>query len=244
MDKRAPRLPLVAFATTLIILFSSNSAPSSPSRSGALPPPDPAQVALLEELVAWLTGTPLHGTEFRLLGTGDLLAAIRERPRSFELFRRYPGTEASRLFLESMPYGDAIHRAARRYRLDSLLLAAIVEAESSFNPHAISVDGAVGLTQVLPATEPPLSLEDLQDPETNLDVGARYLRRMLDLYDDDLGLALAAYNAGPGSVARYGGMPPFRETRSFVSRVLGIYVSHRQGVWEQSGAEAELMALR
>jgi soluble lytic murein transglycosylase-like protein len=243
MHKRAPRAALVAPATLLSLVLASHSAPTSPSLS-ASPPPDPEQIALLEELVGWLTGTPIHDSQFHLLGGDDLLLAIRERSRSFELFRRYPGTEANRRFLDRMPYGDAIYRAARRYQLDSLLLAAVVEAESGFNPRAVSADGAVGLTQVLPAMKPSLSLEELQDPETNLDTGARYLRQLLDLYEGDLGLALAAYNAGPGSVARYRGVPPYRETRTFLSRVLGLYVGHRQEVWEASGAEEELLALR
>ena len=244
MDKRAPRVALVALATVLSLVLSSASAPSSPSLTDALPPPDPQQVALLEELVGWLTGTPVHRGEFHLLGEDDLRTAIRERPQSFELFRRYPGTEARRRLLQHKPYGDAIYQAARRYRLDSLLLAAVVEAESSFDPRAISADGAVGLTQVLPATSPLLSIEELHDPATNLDTGARYLRQLLDRYAGDLELSLAAYNAGPGAVDRYRGVPPFRETRSFVGRVLGIYVGHHREVWEASGAEEELLALR
>jgi hypothetical protein len=244
MDKRAPRAPLVGLATILSLVLASHSAPSSPSLSSSLPPPDPEHLELLEELVGWLTGSPVHSGGFQLWGGHDVLTAIRQRPRSFELFRRYPGTEANRHFLEQVPYGDAIYQAAKRHELDSLLLAAVVEAESGFDARALSPDGAVGLAQVLPGTGLALSPEELQDPEKNLNEGARYLRQLLDLYQGDLALALAAYNAGPGSVARHRGVPPFRETRTFVSRVLGIYVSHRRDVWAESGAEEELLALR
>jgi len=242
MAQKTRRVPAVATATFLLLIVSFTSTPSQPSVPEMVTPPDPQEIALLEELAAWLSGYPGGDGDFHLLAPeADLLSAIRDRHQSFELFRHYNPTEERRKLLVGVPYGDAIYRAARRYGLDSLLLAAIVEAESSFNPRVISPQGAVGLTQVLPTSDRNLTVEDLQDPETNLDRGAHYLRWLLDQYQGDLGLALAAYNAGPGNVARYGGVPPFRETRAYVHKVLGIYLSYHQDAWVRSGASDPIL---
>jgi len=102
----------------------------------------------------------------------------------------------------------------------------------------VSSRGAVGLTQILPATARAMGAEgDLMDPEANLDAGGRYLSVLLADFDGDVSLALAAYNAGPAAVKRYGGIPPFPETRDFVERVLAGYVAHHRRV-----QEAEMMA--
>lgn len=239
--KRKRRLSAVATATFLILIVSFNSTPSQTSVPDTLEPPDPREVALVEELVEWLSGYPAGDGQFHLWDEEtDVLDAIADRQESFELFRRYNTVDDRRRLLDHVPYGGSIFRAARRYELDSLLLAAIVEAESSFNPVVISPQGAVGLAQVLPTADRNITVEELQNPDINLDRGARYLRSLLDSYDGDIGLALAAYNAGPGNVARYGGMPPFRETNRYVRKVLGIYLSHHQEVWESSGATDEL----
>lgn len=238
--RRARRVPIVATATILFLIVSFQSTPSQTSVPAEVPPPDPEQIAIMSELVEWLTGRPA-GSEFHLVDTQeDLLDVIRERPQSFELFRDYNPTEDRRELLREVPYGDAIYRAARRYEIDSLLLAAIVEAESSFNPRVISPKGAVGLAQVVPASHG-VSVEELQNPEVNLDRGARYVRWLMDQYAGDLELTLAAYNAGPGNVARYSGIPPFRETQRYVRKVLGRYIDHHQNVWERSGASSSLM---
>lgn len=237
------RASFIALVTVLLVLTSSGLSPSSSHDADPFPAPDPEQILLLEELVEWLSGHPVGDDEFHLLADGDLVGAIRARPQSFELFRRYNGTDANRELLREVPYGGKIYQAARRYRLDSLLLAAVVEAESNFNPRVISPAGAVGLAQVMPHTGRSYTGGDLRDPETNLDIGARYLRRLLDLYDGDLELALAAYNAGPGNVARYGGVPPFRETRNYVRKVIGRYVELHRDVWQTTGAGDELLSL-
>lgn len=107
-----------------------------------------------------------------------------------------------------------------QYRLPGGMLAAVVEQESGFNPRAVSPAGAQGLTQLMPGTARGLGVTDPFDPVQNLDGGARYLRQQLDRFNGDVRLALAAYNAGPGAVARYGGVPPYKETQGYVSRVL------------------------
>jgi hypothetical protein len=128
-------------------------------------------------------------------------------------------------YLLSLPFGREIRRAARAHRLDGLLLASVVEAESSFRPDAVSPKGALGLMQLLPlhfaAEEQPF------DPAINLATGAEYLASLERRFDGDLELALAAYHAGPTAVERYGGLPPFRETQVYVGRVLDRWRAHR-----------------
>jgi hypothetical protein len=113
--------------------------------------------------------------------------------------------------------------AARRHGLDPELVVAVVGVESAFRPEAVSPKGAQGLMQLMPATAASLGVEDAFDPEENLDGGVRHLGTLLSLYGGDLERALAAYNAGEGAVERHGGVPPYRETREYVKRVLERY---------------------
>jgi soluble lytic murein transglycosylase-like protein len=133
-------------------------------------------------------------------------------------------------YMESLPYGREILLAAERQGLDALLLAAVVETESGFDPQARSQYGAVGLMQLLPTTAASLGVTDLEDPAANLDGGARYLSELLRRFDGDLGLALAAYNCGPTTVRHHRGVPPFRETAAFVRKVLLRYLSHQRSL--------------
>ena len=112
---------------------------------------------------------------------------------------------------------------ARRHGLDPDLVLAVVGVESGFRPEAVSPKGAQGLMQLMPATAGSLGVEDVLDPAQNLDGGVRHLGALLTLYGGDLPRALAAYNAGEGAVARHGGIPPYRETRAYVKRVLARY---------------------
>lgn len=227
---------LVVVGILALVFLGLDTAPTLPSVSASVPePPDLEEVAMLEELAAWLAGPAARGRH--TLVRDNLSELIREKPRRFQLFRGYLDDGAERAFLRELPYGDVIEETAERHRLDALLLAALVEAESSFLPGAVSPVGAVGLTQVMPATAHWLGAQgDLTDPDSNLDVGARYLRQLLERFDGDLELALAAYNAGPTNVLRYGGVPPFRETRSYVKKVLSIYAGHNWEIWETTAA--------
>ena len=217
------------------MIFLGMCPTEAPSGSMEIPladAPDAEEIAFLEELSDWLGTSTLESS---------LGQTIRERSNSFELFRHYHEEDERYEPLYGLPYGESIRRAAERYDLDGLLLASMVEVESSFDPQARSHRGAVGLMQLLPSTaeglgREPLSLEDLHDPIVNIDRGARYLRQLLDRFEGDLELALAAYNAGPGNVRRYGGIPPFRETRRYVQKVLSLYVGHHQEVWKGSEA--------
>lgn len=118
---------------------------------------------------------------------------------------------------------EMIDRVAGELGMDADLLEALVEAESGGNERAVSGAGAQGLTQLMPATARGLGVADAFDPEQNLRGGARYLKQQLDRYGGDMDRALAAYNAGPGAVDRYGGIPPFRETQAYVPKVKGFY---------------------
>ncbi len=131
-------------------------------------------------------------------------------------------------YLSSIPFGSEIRKAARSQGLDSLLVVSVVEAESAFRADAVSPKGAIGLMQLLPlhfeAHEQPF------DPAVNLAAGAEYLAEMKRRFDGDLELALAAYHAGPSAVERFGGLPPYRETRQYVGRVLELYREHQASV--------------
>ena len=228
---------IVAFV--FLGLGTDSGAPSVPT---SLPdPPDLDHIAHLEEVADWLVGSAAEGHRLDGMVDKDLSDLIRESPASFNLFRSHLDQDVQREFLHGLPYGDEIETVASRYRLDGLLLAALVEAESSFSPDAVSPVGAVGLTQMMPSTAEWLGEGgDLKDPDCNLEAGAAYLSRLLDRFGGDIPKALAAYNAGPAAVSRYDGVPPFRETRAYVRKVLGIYARHNREVWRDT-TQAELL---
>jgi len=121
-------------------------------------------------------------------------------------------------------YDKIISKAANKFNLDVALIKAVIKAESNFNHQAVSSKGAKGLMQLMPQTANALNVEDVFHPENNIEGGARYLRYLLNLYRGNLTLALAAYNAGEGAVAKYNyNIPPYRETQTYVKRVLAFY---------------------
>lgn len=122
----------------------------------------------------------------------------------------------------SEAYDEIIKEAADKYEMDPHLIHAVMQAESAFHPYAVSRAGAEGLMQLMPELSDEMGVTDAFDPRENIMGGVRYLKRLLEYHDGNLDLALASYNAGPGNVERYGGVPPFRETRNYVDKVLQL----------------------
>ena len=141
-------------------------------------------------------------------------------------------TTCNQLDWENIPlnrqaFTEEIQAAARVFTVDDALIRAIIHAESAYQPEALSPKGAQGLMQLMPATQSELQIVDVFDPLNNIQGGTQYLSRLLDQFDQDVELAAAAYNAGPGAVRQYGGIPPFQETREYVRRVKILYRRYR-----------------
>ncbi|MFJ7668075.1 lytic transglycosylase domain-containing protein [Lysinibacillus sp. NPDC097195] len=122
-------------------------------------------------------------------------------------------------------YADIIEKAAATYNVPAKLIASVIKQESNFNALAVSHAGAQGLMQLMPKTAQFLGVKNSLDPEQNIMAGAKYLRQMLDKFDNDPTLALAAYNAGASRVTKYNGIPPFKETQNYVKKVMNYYTA-------------------
>ena len=120
---------------------------------------------------------------------------------------------------KSAPFDAAIDEHARRHGVAADLVRAVIQVESAFNPTAVSVKGAMGLMQLMPATAQELGVSNPFDPDQNIRGGVTYLKQLLNRYDQKVELALAAYNAGIGNVTKYGAVPPFKETRNYVDKI-------------------------
>ncbi len=120
-------------------------------------------------------------------------------------------------------WDSLIKKAAKRYRLDPFLIKAVAKVESNFDPYVISHKGASGLMQLMPVTAKDCRVDDIFDAEENIEGGTKFLRYLWDIFDGDLKLVLAGYNAGPNAVRKYKGVPPYRETRNYIKKVLFYY---------------------
>jgi len=125
-------------------------------------------------------------------------------------------------------YHPIIERAAQRYNVDPALVKAIIMAESNYNPRAVSSRGARGLMQLMPRTAEALGVQDSFDPEHNINGGVRYFRKLLDRFNGDVELALAAYNAGSRQVRIYRGVPPFETTQRYIKKVFAYYEHYKE----------------
>jgi soluble lytic murein transglycosylase-like protein len=239
------RLPFIVLATVFFLVISFNSTPSDP----AIPAPQERPTAnadepQLQDLAHWLaTGDGGNGSApsgFHVFRPEDLSGGDRQH----RLFEPGPDVDAQRRFLNGIPYGSVISRAAERHKIDGLLLAAMVAVESSFTPNAVSPRGACGLMQVTPEVGEAYGAQDLFDPYVNVDVGSRYLHSLLKDFDGDVEQALAAYNAGPAAVARYRGIPPYDETRSYVREVMERYARYTRQAERVSPVGVEPRVLR
>jgi soluble lytic murein transglycosylase-like protein len=128
---------------------------------------------------------------------------------------------------DSNQYDSLISELSRKYQVDFALIKAIIRAESGFNPFAVSRKGAKGLMQLMPETATRLNVSNIFNPKENIDGGVRHVKYLLSLFNDDLRLSLAAYNAGENLVADLRSIPPYRETVDYVQRVLSFYQSYR-----------------
>src|SRR6202047_451956 len=146
--------------------------------------------------------------------SADNVAAIEPE----DVFTSAPPVDAAKA-----PFRELIEAAAARYVVDADLITSVIAAESNFDPKAVSRRNARGLMQLLPETAARLGVQNIYDPQENIDAGTRYLRELLQKYNNDLVLTLAAYNAGPERVQQYGRVPPFPETLSYVRRVKRSY---------------------
>jgi len=164
---------------------------------------------------------------------------LTDRPSSDEfikLIKTWKGWEEARSQIalkdfdkNKKKHATTINYYADRYRLPQSLVHAVVSAESAYDANAISRAGAVGLMQLMPATAKRYGVSNRRNPFANLDGGTRYLRDLLKLFDNDLVLALAAYNAGEGAVKKYGNkVPPYKETRNYVKKVMNYYREYRK----------------
>lgn len=157
----------------------------------------------------YYTDTPIKGLNYKLI--------IRTPPKTYKRDLKYMSANKSK-------YNDLISKTAAKHQMDPKLLHAVIQAESAYNPKAISSAGAIGLMQLMPDTARRYGVTDRYDPEQNVDGGTRYLKDLLAMFNSDLKLAVAGYNAGEGAVMKYNySVPPYRETQDYVRHVLKLY---------------------
>jgi soluble lytic murein transglycosylase-like protein len=204
---RLPRIWLIALAAAV---------------SAGLVPVANADYAVLKSGVRLhITGYELAGDQVRLTVAGGSINVAATDLVSVEpedQFAALPPAPTA----GTGPYINLIHAAAEKHGVDEKLITHVIAVESNFNPRAASRKQALGLMQLLPTTAARYSVSNIFDPAQNIDAGTHYLKDLLARYSGNLSLALAAYNAGPQMVTRYGGIPPFPETQKYVQKITAI----------------------
>ncbi len=168
-----------------------------------------------------VTGYQLLGDKYRLQMAGGVVEIAAEDVVAIEPEDSFTPLPAKAIV--KPPYRELVEAAAARYNVDADLITSVIAVESNFDPKALSRKNARGLMQLLPETAARLGVQDIYDPQENIDAGTRYLRELLEKYNNNLTMALAAYNAGPDRVEQYRRVPPFPETLSYVRRVKRSY---------------------
>jgi hypothetical protein len=194
-----------------------------------------AAPSLRAEYVALRNGQRFHVTGYQLLGekyrlqiAGGIVEVPVEEVVSIEpedSFAPIPMPVA-----ETTPFREIVKAAATHYSVDADLIISVIAAESNFDPKAVSKKNARGLMQLLPETAARFGVQNIFDPQENIDAGTHYLRDLLQRYNNDLVLALAAYNAGPERVLQFGRVPPYPETASYIRRVKRAYEKSKAGL--------------
>ena len=187
-----------------------------------------------------VTSYQLNGDTYRLQMAGGFVEIAAEEVVAIEpeeIFTPVPATPAVKPL-----YRELVEAAAARYNVDADLITSVIAVESNFDPKAVSRKKARGLMQLLPETAARLGVRNIEDPQENIDAGTRYLRELLQKYNNNLVLALAAYNAGPERIQRYGRVPPFAETISYVRRVKRGYENNKASTLKKRAEGTERTA--
>jgi hypothetical protein len=170
-----------------------------------------------------VTGYQLLDGKYRLQMVGGSVEIPAEEVVTIEPEEVFTPAPVKPPITAAAPFREIVEAAAARYGVDADLIASVIAVESNFDPKAISRKNARGLMQLIPETAARLGVKNIFDPRENIDAGTRYLRDLLQRYNNDLVLALAAYNAGPERVQQYGRVPPYAETVSYIRRVQRAY---------------------
>jgi hypothetical protein len=175
-----------------------------------------------------VTGYQLLGDKYRLQLVGGVVQVPIEDVVSIDPEDEFVSVPTQ--MVQAVPFGEIVKAASTKYAVDADLITSVIAAESNFDPKAISKKNAKGLMQLLPETAARLGVQNIFDPQENIDAGTHYLRDLLQRYNNDLALALAAYNAGPEKVQQFGHVPPYPETVSYVRRVKQAYEKSKAGL--------------
>jgi soluble lytic murein transglycosylase-like protein len=178
------------------------------------------------------------GSRSRRVRTAVLAAAMSSAPMARPAIALLPPSKNIKANVDvtaeyfavpaNQAYDEIIEEAAAQYQMDPNLIRAVMQAESAFHPYVVSRAGAEGLMQLMPDLASEMGVSNAFDPRENIMGGVRYLKRLLDYHEGNIDLALASYNAGPGNVERYGGVPPFRETRNYVKTIKQILARRKR----------------